>query len=264
MKKHYAFYLLFFAISTAIFLMSGVDYSSGSPGGKTGSPGDSGNTCTQCHAGTAEPAEGLISSDIPGQGFIPGETYEIQVSFTDENAGLFGFEVTAENSADAKTGTFTLTDEENTQFVNANAAVSHTNSGTTPVDNSKTWTMQWTAPEEPEGPVTFYTAVNAADGNGTNSGDQIYTSSETYQINSVGIAEQEIVEKLYPNPVRDMLHITLENANEKVHIWSASGKLLNSKQVKSHQISIDVSQYAEGVYFLSVEGYKAKRFIIQR
>ena len=264
MKKHYSFYLIFFAISTAIFLMSGVDYSSGSPGGKTGSPGDGGNTCTQCHAGTAEPAEGLISSDIPGQGFIPGETYEIQVSVADDNAGLFGFEVTAENSLDAKTGAFAITDEEATKFVNGNAAVSHTSSGTTPVDNSKTWSMEWTAPEEPEGPVTFYTAVNAANGDGTNNGDQILTSSETYQINSVGIAEKEIVQKLYPNPANNVVNITLKDANEKIHIWSASGKLLTTEHVKSHQKSVDVSQYPEGVYFLSIEGYKAKRFIIQR
>lgn len=264
MKKHYSIYLIFFAFSTAIFLMSGVDYSSGSPGGRTGSPGDGGNTCTQCHAGTAEPAEGLISSDIPAQGFIPGETYEIQVSVTDADAGLFGFEVTAENSSDAKTGTFALTDEENTQFVNTNAAVSHTNAGTSPVDNSKTWTMEWTAPEEPEGPVTFYTAVNAANGDGTNNVDQILTSSETFQINAVGIDEKDFVQKLYPNPAKDVLHITFKNANEKLHIWSSSGKLLTTEHVKSHQKTVDVSQYPEGVYFLSIEGYKAKRFIIQR
>ena len=264
MKKHYSFYLIFFAISTAIFLMSGVDYSSGSPGGKTGSPGDGGNTCTDCHAGTAEPAEGLISSNIPEEGFMPGETYEIEVTVSDDNAGLFGFEVTAENSVDAKTGTFAIIDEENTKFVNGNAAVSHTSLGTTPDGNAKSWNMEWTAPEEAEGPVTFYTAVNAADGDGTNNGDQILTSSETYQINSVGISEKEIVQKLYPNPAKDVLNILLENAYEKIHIWSASGKLLTSEHLKSRQKSVDVSQYPEGVYFLSIEGYKAKRFIIQR
>ncbi len=264
MKKNYSIYLIFFAISTAIFLMSGVDYSSGSPGGKTGSPGDGGNTCTQCHAGTAEPAEGLISSNIPGQGFMPGETYEIEVSVADDNAGLFGFEVTAENNTDVKTGTFSITDEENTKYVNGNAAVSHTSSGTTPVDNSKTWTMEWTAPEEPEGPVTLYTAVNTANGDGTNNGDLILTSSETYQINSVGITEKEMVQKLYPNPVKDELHITLKNPNEKIYIWTASGKLLTTEHIKTYHKSLDVSQYPEGVYFLSIENYQAKRFIIQR
>lgn len=264
MKKNYFLYLFFFTISTAIFLMSGVDYNSGSPGGKTGSPGDGGNTCTDCHAGTAEPAEGFISSDIPGEGFLPGETYEIEVAVSDDNAGLFGFEITAENTADDKTGSFAITDEENTQFVNGSAAVSHTSQGTSPVDNSKTWTMEWTAPEEPEGPVTFYSAVNVANGDDTNNGDQILTSSETYQINSVGISEKEIVQKFYPNPVKDVLNINLENANEIIHIWSASGNLITSEFVKSHQKSIDVSRYPEGVYFLSIEGYKAKRFIIQR
>ncbi|MDZ7775050.1 MAG: hypothetical protein U5L09_05265 [Bacteroidales bacterium] len=67
------------------------------PEGRQDCPEDGGNTCTQCHAGTAEPAEGLIVSDIPSHGFHSGETYQMQVSITDNSAGLFGFEVTAED-----------------------------------------------------------------------------------------------------------------------------------------------------------------------
>jgi hypothetical protein len=264
MKISYSFYLTFFVISTALFLISGVDYSSGSPGGRTGSPGDGGNTCTQCHAGTAEPAEGLIVSDIPSQGFTPGETYQMQVSITENSAGLFGFEVTAEDDLDEKTGSFVITDGQNTQFVNGDAAVSHTSDGTTPDGSSKTWTMEWTAPEAPEGPVTFYAAVNAANGDGTNNGDQIFTSSESYQVNSVGIQETALVKNMYPNPIRDFLRVTLQTANQELRIWSANGKLQETVTVSGKHKTLDVSHYAEGVYFLSGVGHAAKKFMVRR
>lgn len=264
MKNYYSLLLTVFTVSTAIFLISGVDYSSGSPGGRTGSPGDGGSTCTQCHAGTAEPADGFISSNIPVEGFVPGVTYEVQVAVSGENAGLYGFEVTAENDVDGKTGTFSITDEEATQFVNNNAAVSHTSAGTTPVGDAKTWTMEWTAPEEPEGPVTFYTAVNAANGDGTNNGDQIFTSSQTYQINSVGISESKIVQKLYPNPATDNLHVVADAAGKEVRIWNASGKQVASEQINGRENILDVSDYPEGIYFLSIEGFRSTKFVVKR
>ncbi len=50
MKNYfYTIFLLIAAAGTFVFLSSGVNYSSNSPGGKTGSPGDGGVTCTQCH-----------------------------------------------------------------------------------------------------------------------------------------------------------------------------------------------------------------------
>ena len=39
------------------------------------------------------------------------------------------------------------------------------------------WSFEWTAPPDDVGPVTFYAAGNAANNNGNNSGDYIYTTS---------------------------------------------------------------------------------------
>ena len=50
-------------------------FSTGSPGGKTGSPTD-GVNCTQCHyAGSGSGA--TITSNIPSTGYVPGTTYTI-------------------------------------------------------------------------------------------------------------------------------------------------------------------------------------------
>lgn len=156
---------------------SWVLYPTGSPGGKTGSPGDGGANCTQCHAGTPQSASGWITTNIPGSGYTAGQTYTITATGTHTGVGKFGFETTAEDNSNAKKGTFIITDLTQTRLVNANKAVTHTSSGNTPVGNSKTWTFDWTAPAAGTGNITFYGAFNAANGNGTSTGDVIYLTS---------------------------------------------------------------------------------------
>jgi hypothetical protein len=152
-------------------------YSTGSPGGKTGSPGDGGTTCTQCHSGTATAQDGWITSTIPVEGYEPGQTYSITATGTHDGVVKFGFELTAEDMNDDKTGTLMVTNASQNQLVNGNNSITHTAGGTAPSGNTKSWTFDWTAPVEGTGDVTFYGAFNAANGNGNNQGDVIYTST---------------------------------------------------------------------------------------
>jgi hypothetical protein len=265
MKNYfYTFALLLAATATAVFLSSGVDNSSGSPGGKTGSPGDGGVTCTQCHAGTAMSAEGLISSNIPAEGFIPGETYEIEVSISDDDAGRFGFELTAEDESGNKIGEFQLTDEENTRLVNSDAAVSHTFNGTSPQSNSRTWIANWMAPAEIDGNINFYTAVNVANGNGANSGDQIYTNSVSYQINDVGIEEISLVEGIYPNPATNFLNLDLAKSDLEISVYSINGKVLESFVAQGQSTTINLSEYKTGIYFVKAGNSPMQKFLVRK
>ncbi|NOU48921.1 MAG: T9SS type A sorting domain-containing protein [Bacteroidales bacterium] len=152
-------------------------HSAGSPGGKSGSPGDSNATCTQCHSGTASSVSGWITTNIPAEGYTPGGSYVITATGTHAGVVKFGFELTAETSAGAKIGTFTITEPTRTQLVNVNKAVTHTQAGNVPTGNTNTWTMNWTAPASNVGQIRFYAAFNAANGNGNNTGDIIYKSN---------------------------------------------------------------------------------------
>jgi len=152
-------------------------YSGGSPGGKTGSIGDGGSTCTDCHAGTATFNPGWITTNIPEEGFTPGETYTITATGTHSGVVKFGFELTTEDDAGNKVGTLAITDASRSKFANGNNAVTHTAAGNAPSGNTNTWSMDWTAPEDVEGAIWFYAAFNAANGNGNTGGDIIYTSS---------------------------------------------------------------------------------------
>lgn len=164
-----------------VLLISNVLYHTGSPGAKTGSPGDGGATCTQCHGGTAQTVTGWITSNIPASGYVAGQTYTITATATHAGAALFGFELTAENTANAKKGTFIITNAAETQLTNASKAVTHTTNGTNPTGNNRIWTANWTAPVAGTGSITFYAAFNAANGNGASSGDVIYKSSLAVQ-----------------------------------------------------------------------------------
>ena len=158
-KNYYAFMIILIAISTGIMSFN-VLRNGGSPGAKTGSPGD-GASCLECHAGTANNVSNWISSDIPGTGYVPGEKYNLTATGTHSGVGRFGFELTAENTSNAKAGTFSINDN-GTKLVNSNAAVTHNSSGTLPSGDSRSWTTEWTAPEAGTGDVTFYAAFNAA------------------------------------------------------------------------------------------------------
>lgn len=163
-----------FLIPLAIILYAN---SSGSPGGRSGSPGDGGATCVQCHTGTASATSGWITSNIPASGYVPGETYQITATGTHSGVVRFGFELTAENTSGGKVGTFTITDTPRTKLINQGNALTHTFNGTTVSGNSSSWSANWTAPGTNIGQIRFYAAFNAANGNGNTSGDVVYTSS---------------------------------------------------------------------------------------
>ena len=173
MKKLYPL-LLVIATPVILLLMSN---STGSIGGKTGSVGDNGTTCTECHGGNATTIPDWITTNVPAEGYTPGQTYIITATGTHAGVVKFGFELTVENSQGDKVGTLQLTDQARTRFTNSNQAITHTAAGNVPAGDSNSWSMNWIAPFGVIGNVGIYAAFNAANGNGNNTGDIIYKSS---------------------------------------------------------------------------------------
>lgn len=174
MKKFLPF-LMIPAVPVILLLLSN---STGSPGGKSGSIGDNGNTCVQCHTpGPVNTVTGWITTNVPPEGYTPGQTYLITATGTHTGVVKFGFELTVENSQGNKVGTLQLTEPTRTKFTNSNHAVTHTAAGNVPSGNTNTWTMNWVAPSNVSGNIGIYAAFNAANGNGNNQGDVIYKSS---------------------------------------------------------------------------------------
>lgn len=258
MKK--IIYVLLSGVGLLFLLTSNIEFTGGSPGGKTGSPADGAN-CTQCHAGTASPVESWITSDIPATGYMPGETYTITATGTHGGVNKFGFEVTAEDNSDAKVGTFIITNSVENKLTNDDNAVTHLPEGTTPMDDSKSWTFDWTAPAESTGDVTFYGAFNAANGNGANSGDVIYTTNYNVMEHAVGVNEigqQEFEVSLYPNPFTDYIRVSMKDEKiqiSSIQLFNQAGSMV--KQItassNSNELLIDASELNAGIYFMVLE-----------
>ena len=109
-----------FVATLFVVMLNGLNNSAeskanGSPGKKTGSPGDLGATCTGCHAGTAAALSGIITTNIPATGYKKDSIYTITVTAVG-GTSTCGFELTAESSTNAKVGTWTITNTTQTKI----------------------------------------------------------------------------------------------------------------------------------------------------
>jgi hypothetical protein len=265
MKKFYN--VIFVLAIPALFLIltSESDKLNGSPGGKTGSPGDGGANCTGCHAGTPVTEEFWInSSELMTTGYQSGQEYDIVVVGVDAAAGKFGFEATAESSTGAKVGTFVPGPLELNKLCNNNKAVTHTLAGTVPLvpGEGTSWFFKWTAPETSTGAITFYAAINAANGNGANTGDQIHLSSFVASP-AVGISENSVEQsfQVYPNPSTGLVNIKSNENLNKIEVLNLHGQLVYSQDAGEQNTKLDLTDLHKGIYFIR-SGKHTQRLII--
>ena len=175
--------ILSFAIVTCIAIAATetvLTHSSGAPANSTGAPGEI--TCVSCHSGTLNSGPG--TSSITGiSNYSPGQTYTITVTISQGTLSKFGFEITSlKDSNNTGIGTYTNTDVTRTLMMTSNGKtfMTHSTAGSTatsPGNNS--WSFNWTAPSTNVGNISFYLATNAANSNGSTSGDFIYSKKLT-------------------------------------------------------------------------------------
>ena len=157
--------VFFFAASNS----SVFAFSFGPNDGLTGAPGE--GNCTQCHSGNSLNASGgTLVLGVPGT-YLPGEMYDIIVDLSRSGQSRWGFEMTALNGNGARAGTFAKRMEiHRLQKQTVNNILSRLSPGSASGTRDKNqWTFKWTAPTNDVGPITFYAAGNAANGDGRTS-----------------------------------------------------------------------------------------------
>jgi len=250
--------LSFIAIATSLLILlyptESNSNTTGSVGGKTGSPTD-GSSCTACHyAGTGTGA--TITTNIPESGYNPNQVYTITANINNSGINKFGFEITAEeaNFGSAKTGSFTVTNTTETQSVNSGTAITHTAAGTSG-NNSKSWSMDWTAPSTGTGPVSFYAAFMAANGDGSNAGDIYHSTTLTVNEGVVNTTNNFTNKNSITfNPTTKIIQLT---NNVRASIYTTNGKLILS----SKQQEINLSHLSKGTYIIK-SGNQSKKIIL--
>jgi len=147
------------------------------PDEKTGAPNE--GTCADCHAGnTLNASGGSLMLTIP-ETYEPNEVYTIIIDLSRAGQSKWGFEMTALDANGARAGSFTADDAANTQLTETNNKqyIQHTTAGTaTGTNDAHSWEFQWTAPDADIGPITFYAAGTAANGDFGPTGDYVYTT----------------------------------------------------------------------------------------
>lgn len=237
----------------------------GSPGGNTGAPGEwGGRTCANpaCHSGSASFQAGMISSDIPATGFIPGDTYMISGTVSETGRTKYGFEISPQDSSGNLLGSLSVINSVETKFTNQGKSITHTAGGNTAPGGSKTWSFSWTAPSDGTDFVTFWGAFNAANRDNTSSGDIIYRSllSVEKDTSIISALRKEDLAKIYiyPNPFIHELTVSIpEKLEERATILISDLKgnsiLRQKTTIGLSKLQLDLSQLRQGQYIIRIE-----------
>ncbi len=158
----------------------------------TGAPGDDPMSCASCHSGALNSGAGSVKIELAGGAtYAPGVKQRVKVTVTDAGMRRWGFSLSDRvnsNAASGQAGTLASVDANTRVFCDdGNAApcrdpnmvqfITHTMQGTrNGTTGGVDFELDWTPPSTDVGPVTLYAAGNAANGNGQNSGDRIYTA----------------------------------------------------------------------------------------
>jgi uncharacterized protein (TIGR03437 family) len=169
-------------------------YATGPDPRHTGAPGDDPHACATsgCHTGTALNGDGghVVINFQNGQTYTPGSQQTFNIVVTDSRARLYGFQMTARlesNLSNGQAGDFIAGSQQIVLCDNGSQKGSRGCPSNAPVEfiehsspfHTNTISVQWTAPSSNVGNVHIYIAANAANGDGTNQGDHIYTANYT-------------------------------------------------------------------------------------
>ena len=98
--------------------------------------------------------------------------------------------------------------------------------------------------------------------------DQTSVPSALVTLTTVGIEDHELNSVMvYPNPTRGTVQVQdMRSTIQQVMVYDAYGKMLSSVEVGGNSATLDLSGYAEGIYFMKVQtdiGIVTKRVVKQ-
>jgi uncharacterized protein (TIGR03437 family) len=176
------------ALSLAALPSAVFGFSDGPPTDRVGI--DGGASCTACHRVFGSETQQQPNADPRGslrietKPYRPGVKQIIRVILQHPDAQRWGFEITPRLAASTgnRAGSLSLDDTSPVKLrlveSSGNHFVTHLRAATfLGQRGGASWDIEWTPPSTNVGDVVFFLAGNAANGNGNNQGDRIYTIS---------------------------------------------------------------------------------------
>ncbi len=228
------------------------------PPARTGAPGQ--NTCASagCHSGAANAGNGSVDISFVGEEYALGETYDMKV-VVNESGSRFGFEMVALDENGNNAGAFITSSGNGVQTSGGLDYIGHRNA-----PNSNEFNFQWTAPTEDVGTISFYVAGMAANGNGSTSGDLVYTNSLDILLTNIETFEAEKLSlKAFPNPANNQFGLEYQlpqNELMTISAYDVSGRLVEvlfdgaeNAGKQRHQFTLEETNLTSGVYFITLQ-----------
>ncbi|HYC01165.1 MAG TPA: choice-of-anchor V domain-containing protein [Candidatus Limnocylindrales bacterium] len=170
---------------------SALAVSTGPQPGSSGIPAGAGveaePTCISCHTSSAlnPDDKGTITIEGVPAAYQPGKTYALtfRIAHPDPEVARWGFQVTAVSLPSLQgAGELVVTDSATTQLITGMVAgrtyLGHSYGGTAiGQSGGASWSFAWIAPAADAGKVAFFAVANAANADGSNQGDRIYSKS---------------------------------------------------------------------------------------
>jgi hypothetical protein len=265
MKKKVLFALGFTAASLVCitpYLKSNVN---GAQGKLTSAPGELNCLSAGCHTGnTVNAVGGTLAMKLLDNGnevneWVAGKTYNVNVTISKPSAVKYGFQISAKKGTTTTNfGTFTVGTGTRVALGTTNY-ITHNNAAAT-----GDWTFTWTAPASGSDPVTFYLAGNAANGDNTEGGDFIYTTSRAINASSASIDPRELFAsntRILQNPVDRHLIVDFVqpvSANASIKVYTLDGQeiklpFLLDGNGDNKRFVVETSALRQGMYVFSVQ-----------
>jgi hypothetical protein len=247
MKNYYIYLILLLAVLFGLANSGG--RASDARAGNTGAPGDQTNgsnpvTCQFCHNSATiqviTQIQLLDGSGSPVTAYTPGETYRlrVQITPTQGNPTGYGFQlipILDKNNTDAKG----LQNPGSNVKIATVPATGRTYAEHRSVSNSPIFEIDWKAPANESGSVTFYASANGVNRNGGSSGDGAASTKLTVEENlgtSVYSPKKHIQYSIYPNPATDFIQLRTEDPGTySALLLSADGKPAGKFEISGNQ-----------------------------
>lgn len=210
---------------------------SGAPPASTGAPQEKTCATSGCHSDKPlnnGPGNISINFNNGVLQYEPGKIYDIMVTLSQDSIKRFGFELVAlKNANDSNTGEIIITDTDKMQIVSAMGKkyITYKYPGTNPVSDGKgQWQFKWKAPDNNEGPITFYTAGVAANNNAVQTGDDTYTNklvigSFPLSVSNYPTSSSEIILKNASKDAITIQYFLQQKSSIEISIFDIQGKL---------------------------------------
>ena len=244
---------------------------------KTGAPGDNPTACIQagCHVGTVNQFSGSVTVNFPnGLTYTPGVKQHLIVTITDPMQKRWGFQLTARLASDLKNGQagdFTKGSDGFTQVICDGPGaptpcstqfpvqfVEHTTAGARlGLASPATFEFDWTPPAANAGNIVMYVAGNAANGDGTERGDHIYTANYTLTPSTGGGNKPSVTGVVNGAGFQPVIQqgswttITGTNLSATTRTWRTD-EIVNGKlPVSLDGVSVNINSKPAFIYYIS-------------